>query len=135
MTTNNRITNLLILNTHHSSRMIWNSGWRLASAMANSGGLGLVVPDLCLRSLEHIQKCKKKLTNHLASTSMLYRFGRNRRYHCKRRRENCFYFCGKSQNLYQYLKSHRLPLSCGQQRQICIKSTRSRCGCDRRRRF
>ena len=41
--------------------MIWASGWRLASAVSNAGGLGLIgsgsmYPDV-LR--EHIQKCKK----------------------------------------------------------------------------
>ncbi|HBR52756.1 MAG TPA: nitronate monooxygenase, partial [Flavobacteriaceae bacterium] len=41
--------------------MIWNSGWRLASAVSNTGGLGLLgagsmYPDV-LR--EHILKCKK----------------------------------------------------------------------------
>ncbi|MCG1036713.1 NAD(P)H-dependent flavin oxidoreductase [Polaribacter sargassicola] len=41
--------------------MVWVSGWRLASAVSNSGGLGLIgagsmYPDV-LR--EHIQKCKK----------------------------------------------------------------------------
>lgn len=41
--------------------MIWTSGWRLAAAVSNSGGLGLIgagsmYPDI-LR--EHIQKCKK----------------------------------------------------------------------------
>ena len=41
--------------------MIWNSGWRLATAVSNSGGLGLLgagsmYPEV-LR--EHIQKCKK----------------------------------------------------------------------------
>lgn len=41
--------------------MIWNSGWRLASAVSNAGGLGLIgagsmYPEV-LR--EHIQKCKK----------------------------------------------------------------------------
>lgn len=41
--------------------MVWCSGWRLASAVSNSGGLGLIGagsmhPDT-LR--EHIQKCKK----------------------------------------------------------------------------
>ena len=40
--------------------MIWASGWRLASAVSNAGGLGLIgsgsmYPDT-LR--EHIQKCK-----------------------------------------------------------------------------
>lgn len=41
--------------------MIWNSGWKLASAVSNAGGLGLIgagsmYPEV-LR--EHIQKCKK----------------------------------------------------------------------------
>ena len=41
--------------------MIWNSGYKLASAVSNSGGLGLIgagsmYPEV-LR--EHIQKCKK----------------------------------------------------------------------------
>ena len=41
--------------------MVWTSGWRLASAVSNSGGLGLIgagsmYPDI-LR--EHIQRCKK----------------------------------------------------------------------------
>ena len=41
--------------------MIWASGWRLASAVSNAGGLGLIgagsmYPDILL---EHIQKCKK----------------------------------------------------------------------------
>ncbi|MBI9042465.1 nitronate monooxygenase [Lutibacter sp.] len=40
--------------------MVWNSGWKLASAVSNAGGLGLIgagsmYPDV-LR--EHIQKCK-----------------------------------------------------------------------------
>ncbi len=41
--------------------MVWASGWRLASAVANAGGLGLLgagsmYPEVLL---EHIQKCKK----------------------------------------------------------------------------
>ena len=45
--------------------MIWNSGWKLASAVSNAGGLGLLgagsmYPEV-LR--EHIQKCKAA-TNH-----------------------------------------------------------------------
>ncbi len=40
--------------------MIWNSGWKLASAVSNSGGLGLIgagsmYPDIFR---EHVQKCK-----------------------------------------------------------------------------
>ncbi len=45
--------------------MIWNSGYKLASAVSNAGGLGLIgagsmYPEV-LR--EHIQKCKKATTN------------------------------------------------------------------------
>jgi enoyl-[acyl-carrier protein] reductase II len=45
--------------------MVWCSGWRLASAVSNKGGLGLIgagsmYPDV-LR--EHIQKCKKATSN------------------------------------------------------------------------
>ena len=59
---NNRITQLF--NIKHpiiQAGMIWNSGWKLASAASNSGILGLIgagsmYPEV-LR--EHIQKCKK----------------------------------------------------------------------------
>jgi enoyl-[acyl-carrier protein] reductase II len=45
--------------------MVWNSGWRLASAVSNAGGLGLIgsgsmVPDT-LR--EHIRKCRAATTH------------------------------------------------------------------------
>ena len=41
--------------------MVWTSGWRLASAVSNAGGLGIIgagsmYPDVLQ---EHIQKCKK----------------------------------------------------------------------------
>lgn len=41
--------------------MIWNSGWRLASAVSNAGGLGLIgaasmYPEVLK---EHVRKCKK----------------------------------------------------------------------------
>ena len=41
--------------------MIWASGWRLASAVANSGGLGLLGAGSMYPHIleEHIQKCKK----------------------------------------------------------------------------
>ncbi|HEY2648209.1 MAG TPA: nitronate monooxygenase [Puia sp.] len=47
--------------------MVWNSGWRLASAVSNAGGLGLIgsgsmYPDL-LR--DQIRKCKKATTHPL----------------------------------------------------------------------
>ncbi|PHS68349.1 MAG: nitronate monooxygenase [Flavobacterium sp.] len=55
--------------------MIWNSGWRLASAVSNAGGLGLLgagsmYPDV-LR--EHIQKCKKATSKPFGvNVPMLY---------------------------------------------------------------
>ena len=58
----NRITELFnIKYPIIQAGMIWNSGWRLASAASNAGILGLIgagsmYPDV-LR--EHIQKCKK----------------------------------------------------------------------------
>ena len=58
----NRITKLFkIKHPIIQAGMIWNSGWRLASASSNSGILGLIgagsmYPEV-LR--EHIQKCKK----------------------------------------------------------------------------
>ena len=57
----NRITQLFnIQYPIIQAGMIWASGWRLASAVSNAGGLGLIgsgsmYPDV-LR--EHIQKCK-----------------------------------------------------------------------------
>lgn len=58
----NRITELFgIKYPIVQAGMIWNSGWRLASAVSNEGGLGIIgagsmYPEV-LR--EHIQKCKK----------------------------------------------------------------------------
>lgn len=55
--------------------MVWTSGWRLASAVSNNGGLGVIgagsmYPDI-LR--EHIRKCKKATTNPFAvNVPMLY---------------------------------------------------------------
>lgn len=58
----NRITDLFkIQYPLIQAGMIWNSGWRLASAVSNAGGLGIIgagsmYPEVLL---EHIQKCKK----------------------------------------------------------------------------
>lgn len=55
--------------------MVWASGWRLASAVSNCGGLGLIgsgsmKPDL-LR--EHIQKCKNATDKPFGVNIPLYR--------------------------------------------------------------
>ncbi|WP_431158358.1 NAD(P)H-dependent flavin oxidoreductase [Winogradskyella poriferorum] len=58
----NRITELF--NIEHpiiQAGMIWNSGWRLASAASNAGILGLIGAGSMYPNVlrEHIQKCKK----------------------------------------------------------------------------
>jgi len=65
----NRITRLFSIEYPIiQAGMIWASGWRLASAVSNSGGLGMIgagsmYPDV-LR--EHIQKCKQATTRPFA---------------------------------------------------------------------
>lgn len=65
MAFSNRITKLFKIDYPIiQAGMIWASGWRLASAVSNAGGLGLIgsgsmYPDV-LR--EHIQKCKAATT-------------------------------------------------------------------------
>jgi len=64
----NAITNLFgIRYPIIQAGMVWTSGWRLASAVSNAGGLGLIgsgsmYPEL-LR--EHIRKCRKATTHPL----------------------------------------------------------------------
>ncbi len=59
---NNRITELFgIQYPIIQAGMIWASGWRLAAAVSNAGGLGIIgagsmYPEVLL---EHIQKCKQ----------------------------------------------------------------------------
>ena len=72
----NRITQLFnIQYPIIQAGMIWNSGWRLASASSNAGILGLIgagsmYPEV-LR--EHIQKCKKATTKPFGvNVPMLY---------------------------------------------------------------
>ena len=72
----NRITELFKINHPIiQAGMIWNSGWRLASAVSNAGGLGIIgagsmYPNVLL---EHIQKCKKATSHPFAvNVPMLY---------------------------------------------------------------
>jgi len=55
--------------------MVWVSGWKLAAAVSNNGGLGLIgagsmKPDLLL---EHIQKCKAATSNNFGVNIPLLR--------------------------------------------------------------
>ena len=61
MNINNRITNLFnIKYPVIQAGMVWASGWRLASAVSNCGGLGLIGAGSMKPELlnEHIKKCK-----------------------------------------------------------------------------
>ncbi|WP_300434545.1 nitronate monooxygenase [Christiangramia sp.] len=76
MANTNRITQLFnIKYPLIQAGMIWASGWKLASAVSNAGGLGIIgsgsmYPDI-LR--EHIQKCKKATDKSFAvNVPMLY---------------------------------------------------------------
>jgi enoyl-[acyl-carrier protein] reductase II len=55
--------------------MIWNSGYKLASAVSNAGGLGLIGAGSMYPNVlrEHIQKCKKATSNPFGvNVPMLY---------------------------------------------------------------
>tara|TARA_R110002167_G_scaffold79492_5_gene219210 strand:- start:2273 stop:3214 length:942 start_codon:yes stop_codon:yes gene_type:complete len=72
----NRITDLFNIEFPIiQAGMVWTSGWRLASAVSNNGGLGVIgagsmYPDV-LR--EHIQKCKNATSKPFAvNVPMLY---------------------------------------------------------------
>jgi enoyl-[acyl-carrier protein] reductase II len=55
--------------------MIWNSGWKLASAVSNSGGLGLIGAGSMYPEVlkVHIQKCKKATSKPFGvNVPMLY---------------------------------------------------------------
>lgn len=76
MFTKNRITKLLNIEYPIiQAGMVWASGWRLASAVSNAGGLGLIgagsmYPEV-LR--EHIQKCKNATSKSFGvNVPMLY---------------------------------------------------------------
>ena len=62
----NRITELLeIKYPIIQAGMVWCSGWKLASAVSNAGGLGLIGAGSMHPEVlqEHIQKCKKATNN------------------------------------------------------------------------
>lgn len=74
--TSNRITELFSIKYPLiQAGMVWASGWKLASAVSNAGGLGIIgsgsmYPEI-LR--EHIQKCKKATGNSFAvNVPLLY---------------------------------------------------------------
>ncbi|HMJ48439.1 MAG TPA: nitronate monooxygenase [Ferruginibacter sp.] len=62
----NRVTTLFNIDKPIiQAGMIWTSGWRLASAVSNAGGLGLIGSGSMYPEIlkEHIQKCKKATSN------------------------------------------------------------------------
>lgn len=76
MPTENRITKLFeIKYPLIQAGMIWASGWKLASAVSNAGGLGIIGSGSMYPEVlkEHIQKCKKATDKPFAvNVPMLY---------------------------------------------------------------
>ncbi|TBW28718.1 nitronate monooxygenase family protein [Gramella sp. KN1008] len=74
--TDNRITQLFnIKYPLIQAGMIWASGWKLASAVSNAGGLGIIGSGSMYPEVlkEHIQKCKKATDKPFAvNVPMLY---------------------------------------------------------------
>ncbi|MCE2713543.1 MAG: nitronate monooxygenase, partial [Cryomorphaceae bacterium] len=76
MQQNNRITTLFgIKYPIIQAGMIWCSGWQLASAVSNAGGLGIIGSGSMYPEVlkEHIEKCKKATNQPFAvNLPMLY---------------------------------------------------------------
>ena len=77
--------------------MVWCSGWKLASAVSNAGGLGLIgagsmYPDV-LQS--HIRKCRQATKSPFGvNVPLLYpRHRQNHEHYCRRRGEDSIYVC------------------------------------------
>ncbi len=100
----NRICNLFgITYPIIQGGMVWCSGWRLASAVSNAGGLGLIgagsMHPETLR--EHIRKCKAA-TEKPFGVNIPLMYPRDRYNHPnrnRRRSKDCLYFCRKSENM------------------------------------
>ncbi|SDS19081.1 NAD(P)H-dependent flavin oxidoreductase [Christiangramia echinicola] len=76
MASKNRITQLFNIDYPLiQAGMIWASGWKLASAVSNAGGLGIIGAGSMYPEIlkEHIQKCKKATDKPFAvNVPMLY---------------------------------------------------------------
>ena len=98
----NRITSLLgIQYPIVQGGMVWCSGWRLASAVSNAGGLGLIGagsmhPEI-LR--EHIRKCRVATEFPFGVNIDVSADRRNHEYCGRRGSEDYFYFCRESENM------------------------------------
>ena len=73
----NRITELFnIQYPIIQAGMIWCSGWELASAVSNAGGLGIIGSGSMYPEIlkEHIQKCKKHTNKPFAINFFVFKF-------------------------------------------------------------
>ena len=95
----NRITSLFgIKYPVIQGGMVWCSGWRLASAVSNAGGLGLLgagsMHPETLR--EHIRKCRAA-THHSFGVNIPLMYPQIEE--IMQIVEDCFYLCRKSENV------------------------------------
>ena len=114
--------------------MVWCSGWRLASAVSNNGGLGLLGagsmhPDTLI---EHIHKMKAATSKPWGVNVPLLYPEIDRLMEILIQEEvkivfNRLYFCRKPQEMDLYAQSPRHDCgACGQQRPVCPQMRRSR---------
>ena len=107
--------------------MIWASGWRLASAVSNAGGLGIIGSGSMYPEVlkEHIIKCKAATSKPFAvNVPLLYP---NIDEHIQIIIDNkvpiVFYKCRKPKNIHFYIKSSRYySCTCIKKQQVCPKS-------------
>jgi enoyl-[acyl-carrier protein] reductase II len=115
--------------------MIWCSGWRLASAVSNAGGLGIIgagsmYPEV-LR--EHIRKCKAATSAPFGiNVPLLYpNIDEHMNIIAEEGVKVVFTSAGNPATWTGFLKNtwHNCS-ACDIQSQICKKSRGCRCGCD-----
>ena len=123
-----------------SGGMVWCSGWKLASAVSNNGGLGLIGagsmhPEV-LR--EHIQKTKQATDKPFGVNVPLFypELDTIMNIIAEEKVPGCFYFCRKSEKIYGVAERARDNCrSCDCQLGFRREMRRSRSGCHCCRRF
>lgn len=111
----NRITSLFNIDFPIvQAGMVWTSGWRLASAVSNAGGLGLIGAGSMNPELlkEHIQKCKAATNRIFGVNVPLLYSGVEKQFQVilDEKVPVVFTSAGNPVNWTQHLKSHNLTV-------------------------
>ena len=116
--------------------MVWASGWRLAPAVSNAGGLGLIGAGSMYPEVlsEHIQKCKKATSKPFGvNVPLLYpEIDLLMEVIIQEKCTDCIHCSRKSEIMDCTFKIERVYRGpCGQFSQICIKSPSMWSRCNR----